>query len=76
MVIMDTVDYLKEGFTQLTGIRFYRKQDFDITPLHVVHVNRLIHSLYIAGLIDKKTRGHFWAKSCQTAQFLPATQDS
>jgi hypothetical protein len=69
IVIMDTVDYLHEGFRQLSDTNFYQKMEEDLTTIHEGQVNRIIHELFVQKLITKKTKNFLWAKNCRTARF-------
>ena len=67
--ILDTVDYLYEGFKQLSNTEFYSRVDADLTPLFESKANRLIHDLFIRGFITKKVKNYLWSSHCNTASF-------
>ena len=69
IVIMDTKDYLYEGFRQLSDTNFYQAVEYDLTPVHETKVNRLVQSLFNNKLITKRGKRHLWAEHCTTARF-------
>ena len=56
VVIMDRLDYLKIGYTQLSDKHFYRKLDSNPTELTRVEIQNTVEDLYQNGEIDESVK--------------------
>ena len=55
VVVMDRIDYINEGYKQLSDEKFYKKIEHDLTAHHMQVVQRYINNMYLNGEIDIKT---------------------
>ena len=45
VIVMDTTDYINEGFRQLSDSKFYIETDTDMTHEHALDINGFIQQL-------------------------------
>ena len=54
VVVMNTLDYINEGFRQLSDPKFYIETDTDLTPQHTLDINNFVQQLLDDEEIDDK----------------------
>jgi hypothetical protein len=68
VVIMDRIDYLKEGYKQLGNDRFYKKLDHNPTEKHRVEVQNMVEDMYQNGEIDETVKNYLTDITCRTSE--------
>jgi len=68
VVVMDRIDYINEGYKQLSDEKFYKKVEYDLTAQHMQVVQRYINNMYLNGEIDIKTCIYLTDRECRTAR--------
>ncbi len=58
VVILNRIDYLKEGFKQLNNEKFYSHQKTDLTDKHISLISNAIEDMYQNGEIDDYTKDY------------------
>ena len=58
MVVMNTTDYLREGYRQLSDTQFYTKLSHDSTPEIAKNVSKTLKIMKQKGLISDKNFDH------------------
>ena len=53
IVCLNRLDYLKEGYKQLSDIRFYQKQDVDLTPKFQKDISNFVEDMFQNGEVDE-----------------------
>ena len=73
VVIMDRLDYLKIGYSQLSNKQFYKKLDTDPTEATRVEIQNVVEDMYQNGEIDESVKSYLSDTYCRTSQmyFLP-----
>ena len=69
VVIQNRLDYLKEGYRQLSDPKFYQKLDHNPTAKYKAEVNTMVEDLYQNGEIDITVRDYLTVTACRTPQF-------
>ena len=69
VVIMNTTDYLEEGYSQLSNEKFYRKVDYDLTNEHNEKVGSIVRSMFHKNEISLETAEFLVHEQPRTAQF-------
>jgi hypothetical protein len=69
VVIMDRLDYLKEGYRQLSDPHFYRKLDHNPTEEFRKQVQNQVEDMFQNGDIDETVKKHLTDTTCKTSQF-------
>ena len=69
VVVMNTTDYLREGYRQLNDTNFYTKLDHDPTQSIGQKITDTLIKMYNKGLISEKNLEHLTPKSCTEAKF-------
>jgi hypothetical protein len=72
-VIQDRIDYLKEGYKQLSDDKAYKILDKDPTEDFRREINNLIEEIYQSGEIDERVRDYLIEPTSKAARlyFLP-----
>ena len=73
VVILDRLDYLKIGYSQLSNKLFYRKLDHNPTEATRVEIQNIVEDMYQNGEIDESVKIYLSDTYCRTSQmyFLP-----
>ena len=69
IVIMSTVDYVKEALRQLFNQQHYKTLDKDPTILHNRYIHNLIDQAWRMGIIDETTKENLQTKNPKIASF-------
>ena len=69
MVIQNRLDYLKEGYRQLSDPKFYSKLGNDPTAKYKREVNNLVEDLYQNGEIDGTVKHYLLVTQFRTPEF-------
>ena len=69
VVVMNTTDYLREGYRQLNDTNFYTKLDHDPTQSIGQKITDTLIKMYNKGLISEINLEHLTPKSCTEAKF-------
>ena len=69
VVVMNREDYLKEGYRQLSDVKFYRVLNEDPTERHRIEVNNMLEDMKQNGEIDETTQLYLSNKACRTSEF-------
>jgi hypothetical protein len=68
VIILNRLDYLKEGYKQLSEPRFYKKVDSCLTEKHRKEVQDTIEDMYQDGEIDDTVKSYLTDSTCRTPQ--------
>jgi hypothetical protein len=66
--ILNRIDYLKEGYRQLSDNRFYIKLDNNPTEVHRKEIQNIVEDLFQNGEIDISVKKYMTDTSCRTSQ--------
>jgi hypothetical protein len=66
--ILNRIDYLKEGYRQLSDNRFYSKLDNNPTNEYRIEIQNVIEDLFQNGEIDLSVKRYLTDTSCRTSQ--------
>ena len=66
---MNRLDYLQEGYKQLSDTNYYRRVDIDLTDTHVKEIRNLVEDMYQNTEIDEDTRAHLLKGGNKVARF-------
>ena len=69
VVVMNTTDYLREGYRQLNDTKFYTKLDHDPTQKIGQKITDTLTKMHNKGLISDKNLEHLTPGSCTEAKF-------
>ena len=69
VVIQNRIDYLKEGYRQLSDTKFYQKLDHNPTAQYKREVNQQVEEMYQNGEIDQTVRDYLLVSTCRTPEF-------
>ena len=69
IVVIDRVDYLKEGYRQLSDSNFYSHQEHDLTERHMKEVSNRVEDMFQDGEIDVSVKLYLQDGQCKTAGF-------
>jgi len=69
IVVMNRLDYLREGYKQLSDSRFYRYMEEDLTQKHTKEVNDLVEDTYQNDEIDETVKDYLIERNIKTARF-------
>ena len=76
VVIMNRLDYLREGYRQLSDPAFYRPMETDLTDKHSTDIRFFIEGLYQDGEIEENTRDYLNGRNLAHSQILYATENT
>ena len=69
VVVMNTTDYLREGYRQLSDSKFYTKLGHDCTDQVATNVTKTLTKMREKGLISDKNFEHLNPANCTEARF-------
>ena len=69
VVVMNTTDYINEGFRQLSDSKFYIETDTDMTHEHALDINGFIQQLLDDGEIDENCSNYLHIDKERTSLF-------
>ena len=69
VVLMNRLDYLKEGYRQLGDTKFYQKLDHNPTQQYMRDVNNQIEDMYQNGEIDETVKDYLLVTTFRTPEF-------
>ena len=69
VVVMNTTDYLREGYRQLSHPKFYTKIGHDSTEQVAINVTKTLTLMKEKGLISDKNFEHLNPVNCTEARF-------
>jgi hypothetical protein len=68
VVIMDRLDYLREGYKQLANTQFYTKLDQNPTEKHRIEVQNIVEDMFQNGEIDKSLKDYLTDTTGRTSE--------
>jgi hypothetical protein len=73
LVCQNRIDYLREGFRQLSDTAFYQKQDVDLTEVFQRDISNFVEDMFQNGEIDETVKKYLLKDTGRTARlyFLP-----
>ena len=69
VVVLNRLDYLREGYKQLGDLKYYKQVEIDLTEKHVREVNNLIEDMYQDSEIEEDTRAFLLDNKGKVARF-------
>jgi hypothetical protein len=73
LVCLNRLDYLREGYKQLSDTAFYQKQEFDLTDTFKREISNFVEDMFQNGEIDETVKKYLLKDNNKTAKlyFLP-----